>query len=178
MFVGLFIYKELTFKRIREALSGAAELTGVTLIIMFTARVFSRLLIEFQVPTIVAKFMISVTDDVSILWIMILIFLLIIGMFMEALAAIMLVTPVLLPVMIQFGVDPVHFGIVLVIACAVGFSTPPLGENMFISSRVAGATLEETAISVLPLVGAMCIGMLLITFFPQISLFLPNVIGM
>lgn len=174
LFVGFFIYRELTFHKIREALSATTAITGVTLIIMFTARAFSRLLVQYQIPSIIADAIVNLTSSLTVLWILILLFLIIVGMFMEALAAIMLITPVFLPVMVKFGVDPIHFGVVLVLACAVGFVTPPVGENLFIACRVSGASFESTAIKTLPFVAALIAAMVLIAFFPQLSLWLPG----
>jgi C4-dicarboxylate transporter DctM subunit len=98
-------------------------------------------------------------------------------MFIEILATIMIVTPVLLPVMVELGVDPVHFGIVLVVSLGIGFSTPPLGENMFISSSIANVSIEKISVRALPLVGSMVVIALLLAFFPQLSLWLPNLLG-
>jgi C4-dicarboxylate transporter, DctM subunit len=88
----------------------------------------------------IAESLLSTTSDVHLIWALVIMFLLFMGMFMETLAIIMLVTPVLLPIMVGLGIDPIHFGIVLVCCCGVGFSTPPLGENMFIASGLTKLT--------------------------------------
>ena len=88
----------------------------------------------------------------SVIWMFVIALLLFLGMFMETLAIILLATPVLLPVMTAFGVDPIHFGVVLVCCCGVGFSTPPLGENIFIASGIADTTLEDISYNALPFV--------------------------
>ena len=89
----------------------------------------------------------------------------------------MLVTPVLLPVMISLGVDPIHFGVVLVCCCEIGFATPPLGENMFIASGVADTTLEDISVNALPFVFVSILVVFLIAYIPGLTLWLPRVLG-
>lgn len=96
---------------------------------------------------------------------------------METLAIIMLVTPVLLPVVIALGGDPVHFGIILICCCAVGFSTPPLGENLFIASGIAGISLEELSVKALPYCFFIIGVIIFLIAFPKLTLFLPAFFG-
>ncbi|PIE63718.1 MAG: C4-dicarboxylate ABC transporter permease [Desulfobacterales bacterium] len=177
LFVGIVIYKELTIKGLMASLETTSWLTGRVLVIMFTAYSFGRLLVQYRVPDQIASMLLSLTSNVHLIWILIVAFLLFLGMFMETLAIIMLVTPVLLPIMVSFGIDPIHFGIVLVCCCGVGFSTPPLGENMFIASGIGGVSLEEISYKALPFC-AITIGViLLIVYMPQIVLWFPRVLG-
>lgn len=134
IFVGLFIHRELTFGGIRHSLQITSWMTGRVLIIMFTAYAFERLLVQYRIPDMIVEHILGFTSDVAVIWMFVIALLLFLGMFMETLAIILLATPVLLPVMTVFGVDPIHFGVVLVCCCGVGFSTPPLGENIFIAS--------------------------------------------
>ncbi len=177
LFVGIFIYKELTLKGLMESLETTSWLTGRVLVIMFTAYAFGRLLVQYRIPDMIAELLLSVTSDVHLIWLLVVMFLLFMGMFMETLAIIMLVTPVLLPIMTGLGVDPIHFGIVLVCCCGVGFSTPPLGENMFIASGIGGVTLEEISLKALPFC-AITIGVILImAYCPSIVMWLPRAMG-
>jgi C4-dicarboxylate transporter, DctM subunit len=177
LFVGIFIYREITFAGLEKSLTTTSWLTGRVLVIMFTAYAFGRILVQYRIPDMIAEGMLSLTSDVHIIFILVILFLLFIGMFMETLAIIMIVTPVLLPVMTILGVDPIHFGTILVCCCGVGFSTPPLGENMFIASGIANITLEEISWKALPFC-AVTIGVIvLMAFFPQIVLWLPTVLG-
>ena len=105
------------------------------------------------------------------------VFYLILGMFMETLATIMILTPVLLPVMYNLGIDPIHFGIVLVCCCEIGFQTPPLGENLFIASGIANVTIEEISLKAIPFSIVAVIAVFLIAFIPEISLWLPRLLG-
>ena len=121
--------------------------------------------------------MLSVTNNIYVIWFLIIGFLLFVGMFMETLAAIMILTPVLLPVTYNLGIDPVHFGIVMICSLSIGFATPPLGENLFVASGISNISLEEVTAKALPFAGVSACGVFIIAFFPEISLFLPRLFG-
>jgi C4-dicarboxylate transporter DctM subunit len=177
LFVGLFIYKELRLKYFLKSLDDTTWLSGRVLIIMFTAQAFGRLLVQYRIPYAIADALLSFTGNLVIIWLLVIVFLLILGMFMETLATIMLVTPVLLPIMTHLGVDPLHFGIVLVCCCEVGFETPPLGENLFIASGIGGTTIEEISLLALPFTFVEVATILLVAFVPFLSLWLPAALG-
>ncbi|WP_394209220.1 TRAP transporter large permease [Enterovibrio calviensis] len=177
LFVGKFIHKELTLDGLKGSLSSTTWLTGRVLIIMFAATAFGRILVENDTPTEIANALLSMTDSLALIWLVVILFLILIGMFMETLATIMIVTPVLLPVMVQFGVDPIHFGVVLVCCCEIGFSTPPLGENMFISSSIAKVTIEEISVKALPFVLVEILVVFIMSYFPDTVLWLPSMMG-
>lgn len=177
LFVGVFIHKELTWADLFRSLETTTWLSGRVLLILFTATVFGRLLVENQIPAIVAESMLSLTDNIYLIWFLIIAFLLFVGMFMETLAAIMILTPVLLPVTYNLGIDPVHFGIVMVCSLSIGFATPPLGENLFVASGISNISLEEVTVKALPFALVSTIAVFVIAFFPEISLFLPRVFG-
>ena len=174
MIVGVFIYKEMSLPAFMKSLETTVWITGRVLIIMFAAYAFGRLLVQYRIPEVIAKGMLSISSNHLVIWAMVTVFLLFLGMFMETLAIIMLVTPVLLPVMTTIGVDPIHFGVVLVCCCAIGFSTPPLGENLFVSSGISGVSLERLSIKALPFCAVNILCIILMILFPQIILWLPN----
>ncbi len=177
LFVGIFIYRELTLKGLMDSLETTSWLTGRVLVIMFTAYSFGRLLVQYRVPDMIAEALLALTSNVHLIWALIILFLLFLGMFMETLAIIMLVTPVLLPIMTGLGVDPIHFGIVLVCCCGVGFSTPPLGENMFIASGIGGVSLEEISFKAIPFC-IITVGVIFImAYFPGLIMWLPRAMG-
>ncbi len=176
LFIGVFVYRELALKPVLKALETTSWLVGRVLIILFTASAFGRVLVENRIPDQIVEAIQSITNNVAIVWIFVVVVLLFLGMFMETLAIILLVTPVLLPVMMDFGVHPIHFGVVLVCCCGVGFSTPPLGENMFIASGIADVSLEKISSRALPFC-AVTVGVIfLIVMFPQLVLFLPEML--
>jgi len=177
LIVGIFLHKELLLKSAMRTLETTTWITGRVLLILFTATVFGRLLVENRIPAHIAEAMLGVTDNTYAIWAMIIGFLLFVGMFMETLAAIMILTPVLLPIMYMLGMDPVHVGIVVVCALAIGFQTPPLGENLFVASGIGGASIEEISMKALPFAGASILALFVIAYVPQLSLWLPSMLG-
>lgn len=177
LIIGIFVYKEMTLSGLMKSLQTTSWLTGRVLVIMFTAYAFGRLLVQYHIPALIAEALLSLTSDVHLIWALVILFLLFMGMFMETLAIIMLVTPVLLPIMTSLGVDPIHFGVVLVCCCGVGFSTPPLGENMFIASGIADISLEEISYKALPFCAVTVGTIFLMAYCPAIVLWLPKLMG-
>jgi C4-dicarboxylate transporter DctM subunit len=175
--IGFFVYRELDFKALARSLETTTWLTGRVLLILFTATVFGRLLVENQIPAIIAEAMLSATDSIYLIWLMLIAFLLFVGMFMETLATILILTPVLLPIAYSLGVDPIHFGVVMVCALGIGFQTPPLGENLFIASGISNTSIEEISVKALPFAAVNTIAVFIIAFFPEIVLWLPRFFG-
>lgn len=175
--VGVFIHRELKLEAIGRSLQTTTWLTGRVLLILFTATVFGRLLVENQIPAIIAEAMLSTTQNIYLIWAMIIVFLLFVGMFMETLAAIMILTPVLLPIGYNLGMDPLHFGVVMISTLAIGFQTPPLGENLFIASGISNVSIEEISLKVIPFAIANTVAVFVIAYVPELSLWLPRVFG-
>jgi len=177
LFVGIFIHKELKLGGGSKSLEACTWLTGRVLLIMFTARAFGRLLVQYRIPEIVANGMLAMTSNLYIIWVLVIVFLIFVGMFMETLATIMILTPVLLPVMVKLGVDPIHFGIVFVCCCEIGFETPPLGENLFIASGIADTSIEDISLKAIPFSIVEISAVFLIAFIPALSLWFPKLLG-
>ena len=175
--VGFFIHRQLSMNRVLDSLLTTTRISGRVLLILFAASVFGRLLIEQRIPVTVADSLLGLTDNMYLVWSMMIILLLFVGMFMETLAAIMIIVPVLLPIMYMLGADPTHVGIVVVCALSIGFATPPLGENIFVASGVGGATVEQITAKIHPFVITSVLGVFLIAFFPDLSLWLPRLVG-
>ena len=177
LFIGVFIHKELKLGGGSKSLEACTWLTGRVLLIMFTARAFGRLLVQYRIPEIVANGLLAMTTNLYIIWVLVIAFLIFVGMFMETLATIMILTPVLLPIMVKLGVDPIHFGIVFVCCCEIGFETPPLGENLFIASGIADVSIEEISLKAIPFSIVEISAVFLIAYIPIISLWLPGLLG-
>jgi len=177
IFVGVFIHRELRFKSFMASLNTTTWLTGRVLVLVFTATAFGFLLTSYKIPNEIAAWVLGFTNNVYLVWAFVVVFLLFLGMFMETLAIIMLVTPVLLPIMTAYGVDPIHFGLILICCCGIGFSTPPLGENMFIASGIANQSLERISLKALPMVAANISAIVLLVIFPQLALLIPNMMN-
>jgi C4-dicarboxylate transporter DctM subunit len=177
LFVGIFVHRELKIPAMQNALRTTTWITGRVLLILFTATAFGRLLVEQRIPADIAESMLSLTDNIYFIWALIIAFLLFVGMFMETLAAILILVPVLLPVMYTVGADPTHVGIVVICVLSIGFMTPPLGENLFVASGIGGETVEKIIVRVMPFVLVSTVAVFLIAFIPALSLWLPGLIG-
>jgi C4-dicarboxylate transporter DctM subunit len=175
--IGFFVHRELKYENIRHSLETTTWLSGRVLLILFTATVFGRVLVENDIPAIIASSMLSATDNIYIIWAMLIFFLLFVGMFMETLATILILTPVLLPITYNLGIDPLHFGIVMVCCCEIGFQTPPLGENLFIASGISKSSIEEISVEAAPFAFTSILAVFVIAYVPEITLWLPRVLG-
>jgi C4-dicarboxylate transporter DctM subunit len=172
LFFGLFVYKELAFPQLFNIVLESSLRVGAVLIIMGTAVAFARILTLERIPTEIASFILSLSDNVVLILLAINLLLLIVGTFMETLEAIVILTPILLPIATALGLNPVHFGIVMIVNLAIGFVTPPLGANLFMASQVGEIKIELLSRAIIGWIGAMIVALLLITFIPSISLLL------
>ena len=173
LFVGLVVYRQLTVRRILESLRFTALLAGL-LILLTPTLAFGQLSAFYDIPAAVEVGITSITENVFVVMLLIGIFYIVIGTFMESLAQIILFTAVFLPLVTSLGVDPVLFGVFTVITCEIGFLTPPLGGNLNVASRISGITIEQVSVAVLPFIVAYLVGMVLLILFPGLSLWLPN----
>jgi len=173
LFVGVFIYRELTLKKIINALRFTALLTGI-LILLTPTLAFGQLTAFYDVPSAVQEGITALTTNKYLVLLLIGIFYIFIGTFMESLAQIVLFTAVFLPLALSLGVDPVMFGIFTVITCEIGFLTPPLGANLTVAARISGISIERISVAVLPFIVAYIVGMLILIAFPDIATILPN----
>lgn len=173
LIIGIFVHKELNIKRIKQSLISSSIMTGAILIIMSTAAAFSKLITMYQIPITIGNMIMNITDNSLIILFMIAILVLIIGTFMETLSIIIILTPLFLPIVTQLGVDPIHFGIILVLGAEIGLLTPPVGLNLFVASGISKIAIEKISIAIIPLVLAMVLALILIILIPQISTFLP-----
>lgn len=175
--ISLFVYKEYKIKDIPSIIKGTVETTGTVMLLVSCASALGKLLTIEQIPTQLANALVSISDNKFVILLIINIFLLFVGMFMETYAAIILLAPVLLPTALAIGVDPLHFGLIMVVNLTIGLCTPPVGVNLFIAARIADAPMEKMFKWLLPCLGVLIIVLLLITYIPQLTMFLPNLIG-
>ncbi len=175
-FVGMFVYKELNRVKTLQCLETAAIITGTIAIIWGASLAFGELITIHQVPQMVTGIITGVTKSPFFILVLISIFLTFVGMWLNTLAQVLIVTPIFLPVIKEVGIDPVHFGIVFVVNCEIGYLTPPLGTSLFVALGIADTTLGAIAIAVLPFIATMFLCVLLLSYFPNLSLFLPNLL--
>lgn len=174
MIVSFFIYRELSLADLPKLMLESAVLVSAVLVIIGASVAFGRIIALEKIPTDLAQFVLSMTQSKTIVILAAIVLLLIVGTFLETLAAIVILTPVLLPIMLKLGVDPVHFGVVMIVALAIGFVTPPLGANLFMAAAVGQVRLEDITRKIFPWVLAMIVALLLIAFLPSLSLIMPQ----
>lgn len=171
LIVGVFVYRELTPRKVISCCVEAAETSATIIVLMAMATLFGNIMTIEDVPGTIARAILGVTENKLVILMLINVLLLIVGIFMEALAAIVILTPILLPIVVGAGVDPLHFGIIMVVNLAIGFITPPVGVNLFVASGVSKAKLSNLAQSVIPMMLLMIVVLLIITYFPEVPLF-------
>lgn len=170
LFVSLFAYKTIKIKDIWSILIDSIKTFAPILFILASSVAFSRVLTLMQVPQIISEWILGNISNKIIILIVINIFLLIVGMVMDTTPAILILTPILLPITTSVGIDSIHFGIIMVVNLAIGFITPPIGINLFVASSLVDIPVFEIAKCVLPLIGYFILALLLITFIPGLSL--------
>ncbi|MBD7943091.1 MULTISPECIES: TRAP transporter large permease [Psychrobacillus] len=177
LIIGLFVYKELTWKSVFECFREAVVINATTMIIIGLSVSFAYFMTLEQVPNDISSFLTELSTNPIVILIAINIILLIVGMFIDTISALVILTPILLPIVIAVGVDPIHFGVILVTNLAIGFITPPLGVNLFVASSVGNVKFEKIVMAVIPFLFSMIVCLILITFLPSLSLWLPSILG-
>ena len=172
LIVGLFLYKEMDFKCLINSCIESCETSAVIIVLMAMATLFGNIMTIEDVPGTVARAILSFSENKIVILMLINVLLLIVGTFMEALAAIVILVPILLPIVTGVGVSPLHFGVIIVVNLAIGFITPPVGVNLFVASGVAKAKLENIAGQALPMIALMLIVLLICTYIPEVPLIL------
>lgn len=171
---GVFIYKELNRVAVVDVIKNSCLTIGAVMVIMGGATAFARILMLEQIPAQIAGFMAGLTDNVFVMILLINLFLLIVGLVMDTLPAIMILAPILLPIAVSVGINPVQFGIIMIVNKAVSFLTPPLGINLLVAARVGNTGLDTVIKGIAPFILTMIIVLLIISFFPWLSLVFIN----
>ncbi|OKL35286.1 TRAP transporter large permease [Domibacillus mangrovi] len=171
LIISMFVYKEIRVKDLIGILSKSMITTSIVMFIISTAGIFSYILTREGVPQKIAAFFSEVTTSPIVFLLIINVVLLIIGMFFDGSIAIIILAPLLTPAAIALGIDPIHFGMVMIVNLAIGMCTPPLGVNLFVSCQIANIKLEQISKAVLPFLAVMIVDVLLISYIPQLSLF-------
>ncbi len=172
--VGGLIYQELNWEKIVHCMKVTAMISGTVVIILGPAKAFGELMSLMDVPEMIGGFLKDFTSSQFLLLMIIAPILIITGMFLESIAQIILLTPLMLPIVVSTGVDPIVFGILMVIACEIGFLTPPVGANLFVAARLTNVGIDRISVAVLPFLVTYAIVIVLISLFPEIVTVLPN----
>ncbi|PYE25758.1 tripartite ATP-independent transporter DctM subunit [Rhizobium sp. PP-F2F-G20b] len=173
--VATLVYRELDWSGFVEAVLGAARTTSMVLLVIGTAAAFGWLMAFLQVQTLMIAAISAISDNPIIVLLVINIILLLLGTFMDMAPMVIIATPVLLPVVKAFGVDPVHFGVVMILNAGIGLNTPPVGTVLFVGCAVGGISIREAMKTIWPFFGASIAVLLLVTYIPALSLWLPAV---
>jgi tripartite ATP-independent transporter DctM subunit len=169
-----FTNKSIRLKDLPEIIYRSSITVSIVLMVIATAKLFSIVLVMNQIPTMLTHAFLSISDNKIVMLLMINLLLLIVGCFMEISAACIILAPILLPIVTALGVNPVHFGIIMCVNLAIGLATPPVGPTLYVACRIAKVSMSEITKAILPYIGASVAALLIITFFPGISLLLPN----
>lgn len=172
------IYKNLNAKVIKKILDETVKMTGIIMFLMAASSIMSWALAYSQIPQYITNLLLGISDNKYIILLIINILLLIVGTFMDMTPAVLIFTPIFLPVVTSLGMHPVHFGILIVYNLCIGLCTPPVGNALFLGCAIADLKIEEIIKTILPYFVVMIIGLLLVTYIPAISLFLPKVFGL
>ena len=176
LYLGLFRYRTMTFRSVAKATFETVETTASVLFIVSSAAIFGWLLTATKVADVLSNAFLAVTDQRWVFLILVNILILIVGSFIDTLAAITILVPILMPLLLKFGVDPIHFGVVITLNLMIGLLHPPLGMVLYVLARVARMSVEATTMAILPWLVPLMLALGLITFVPEITLWLPKMI--
>ncbi len=174
LLVGLFVYRGLTVRALPKILVDTAITTASLMVLIGLANLFGWILTSEQIPQLIATFLLTLTQNKYLILLLINILLLFVGTFMETIAALVILFPVLLKVAVGVGVDPIQFAIIAVLNLMIGLTTPPVGVCLFVTSTIGEISLGQISRAILPFLGVSLIVLLLVTYIPAISLFLPS----
>lgn len=177
LIIGLFIYKELKWKDLLPIFTRSAVSTSIILVIVSFASIFAYILTMEQVPHKLGQLVISISDSPLVFLLLTNVFLLITGMFVETLAAIIILAPIFSPVALHFGIDPIHFGMIMIVNLAIGMVTPPLGVNLFVACEIAGIRIDQLIRPLMVFLAVLVFDLIIISYLPELSTWLPSIIN-
>ncbi|MBX4908882.1 MULTISPECIES: TRAP transporter large permease [Rhizobium] len=178
LFLGLVRYRTMTLSTLAKASFDTIETTASVLFIVTAASVFAWLLTVSQAAQLLSDAILSITDNKWVFLILVNLLMLFVGCFLDTIAAITILVPILLPIVAKFGIDPVQFGLIMTLNLMIGLLHPPLGMVLFVLSRVAKLSVERTTMAIVPWLVPLFLALLLITFIPAVSLWLPQQLGL
>ena len=174
--VGVFAYRELDWRRINDALRHSVHDIGMIMLIIMLSAMIGYVIALERVPQNAAEWIVGVTQNPQVLISMLVVFILVLGMFLESTVIVLLLTPILVPIVTKAGIDPVHFGLVMMTATTLGGMTPPVGVAMYTVCGLLDTPMDEYTREALPLIAAVVVLIFVMAFVPQIVLFLPNLL--
>jgi tripartite ATP-independent transporter DctM subunit len=173
-----FYYRELKWKELPAILLKSSETTAIVMLLIATSMSMSWVMSSEDIPQSISASILSVSDNIFVILILINLILLFVGIFMDMTPAVLIFTPIFLPIVIELGVDPVHFGIIMILNLCIGLCTPPVGSVLFLGVQVAGISIEKAVKPLIPFFIAMILGLVVVTLWPGLSLWLPRMFGL
>ena len=178
LILSMFIDRALKIKDLPKVILDSCNTTAIVALLIATSMAMSWVMAFENIPQMVTSGLLAISENPIIILLIINVILLAVGIFMDMTPAVLIFTPIFLPVVMEFGMDPVHFGIVMILNLCVGLTTPPVGTALFVGVGVANITIQQVVKPLIPLFIAMVIALLLITYIPQITMFLPDLLGL
>lgn len=175
--IGFFVLKSISLRDIPEMLIKTARITGVVFLIIGTASILSWILSFNQVPQKIAAAMLAVTDSPKLILLMILALMLVVGLFMDIAAALIILGPILHPIAVSIGIEPIHFGIIMVLSLNIALMTPPVGACLFVACSISNLKLSQLSRAILPFIIVEIIALFIVAYVPAISLAFPRLLG-
>jgi len=172
--ITVLVYRSLSWTHFLKACAKACKTTGVVLLLIGISAAFGYFMALYEVPQKTGDLMKSISSEPWVIFLMINVLLFVLGTFLDMAATILICTPIFLPIAMQFGMDPVQFGIVMLINCALGLNTPPVGTVQFVGCAIGGVSVGQVMRSIAPFYGALCLCLMLVTYVPAFSLWLPS----
>jgi len=176
LLVTAFLYRSLTWHDFLKACAKACKTTGVVLLLIGISSAFGYFMALYEVPQKTGALMQSISSEPWVIFLMINILLFLLGTFLDMAATILVCTPIFLPIAVHFGMDPVQFGVIMLINCALGLNTPPVGTTQFVGCAIGEISVGEVMRSILPFYGALTVCLMLVTYVPAFSLWLPRML--
>jgi tripartite ATP-independent transporter DctM subunit len=170
-----FVYKEITFKTLPTILLKSSTTTAIVMFLIGASMSMSWVLSYENIPELISSGILSLSDNKIVILLLINFTLLFVGIFMDMTPAVLIFTPIFLPIVTQLGIDPVHFGIIMILNLCIGLCTPPVGSVLFVGVGVANTSIQKVIKPLIPLFLAMIVALLLVTYIPALSLWLPSI---
>jgi len=178
LFIGIFIYKKITFKDMTEMLIKTSIITGVVFLIIASASILGWWMTFMQIPQTIASSILSISSSPETVILLILLLLLAVGMFMDINAALIILAPVLVPLTSSIGMNPIHAGVMIILALNISLLTPPVGACLFVLSSVTGEKIEKISKALIPFLIIEVLALILVAYIPEITLFVPELLGL
>ncbi|USR98171.1 TRAP transporter large permease [Aliivibrio fischeri ATCC 7744 = JCM 18803 = DSM 507] len=177
LIISLFVHKEMKFSDLRPVIVKAALTTGCVIIILGFATAFARYLTISQIPQMIGELILSYTNNATLILMIFVVLIMFTGLFIETAAQILIYTPLFLPILVQLGVSPYHFGIILIVGTELGLITPPVGVNLFVAKGITGSSMVQLSRAIVPFLLSMLLVQFSLVLLPEVITFLPNLFG-